>query len=84
MAAKRFENCPAGHREHAVTLNSEYCPATQFLHTVSGWVSSFSTKGPYVPAGQLAQAVSFENGFKFGCAMNVPGEQHPNRPVKVK
>jgi len=31
MAAKRFENCPAGQREHAVTPNSEYCPATQSL-----------------------------------------------------
>ena len=81
MAAKRLENCPAGQREHAVTPNSEYCPATQFLQAVSGWGSSFSTKGPYVPAGQLAQAVSFENGCRLGRAMNVPGEQHPKRAV---
>ena len=83
MAAKRFENCPAGQREHAVTPKSEYFPATQFLHTVFGWVSSFSIV-PYVPAGQLAQAVSFENGCRLGRAMNVPGEQHPKRPVDVK
>jgi hypothetical protein len=83
MAAKRLENCPAGQREHVVTPNSEYGPATQFLQPVSGWVSSFSNV-PYVPAGQLPQDVSFENGFKLGCAMNVPGEQHPKRPVDVK
>ena len=83
VAAKRFENCPAGQREHAVTPNSENCPATQLLQTVSSWVSSFSDVPPYVPAGQLAQDVACENGFKVGFAMNVPGEQHPNRAVLV-
>ena len=33
------------------------------------------------PWGQLSQAVALENGFKVGCAMNVPGEQHPKRAV---
>ena len=82
MAAKRLENCPAGQREHAVTPNSEYFPAAQFLHTVSGWVSSFpNVPYPYVPAGQLPQDVLFENGCRLGRAMNVPGEQHPKRAV---
>jgi len=43
---------------------------------------SSSTADPYCPTGQASQAVAFENGFKFGCAMNVPGEQHPKRPVE--
>ena len=42
---------------------------------------SSSTVDPYCPLGQASQAVAFENGFKVGCAMNVPGEQHPKRPV---
>ena len=33
------------------------------------------------PWGQLSQAVALENGFKVGCAMNVPGEQHRKRAV---
>jgi len=81
VAAKRFENCPAGQWEHAVTPNSEYCPATQLLQADFRWGSSFSIDGPYVPAGQLAQDVAFENGFELGWAMNVPGEQHPKRAV---
>ena len=42
---------------------------------------SSSTGDPYCPAGQASQAVVFENGFKVGFAMKVPGEQHPKRPV---
>jgi len=44
-------------------------------------VMSSSTVDPYCPTGQVSQAVALENGFKVGCAMNVPGEQHPKRPV---
>ena len=43
-------------------------------------VSSFSTS--FVrPTGQFSHAVACVNGFKFGCAMNVPEEQHPKRPA---
>jgi hypothetical protein len=47
-------------------------------------VMSSSTVDPYCPTGQASQAVALENGFKVGFAMNVPGEQHPKRPVEVK
>jgi hypothetical protein len=43
-------------------------------------VSSLATD-VYVPVGQDSQAVVWVKGFTFGCAMNVPGEQHPKRPV---
>ena len=39
---------------------------------------------PYRPTGQLSHDVALSNGSKFGCAMNVPGEQHPKRPVDVR
>ena len=42
---------------------------------------SSSTSDPCWPTGQALQAVALENGFKVGCAMNVPGEQHPKRAV---
>ena len=38
----------------------------------------------YLPSGHAPQAVALANGFKLGCAMYVPGEQHPKRPVDVK
>jgi len=42
----------------------------------------------YVPLSQGAQEpvgeMAVENGSKLGCAMNVPGRQHPKRPVDVK
>ena len=47
-------------------------------------VMSSSTADPYCPTGQASQAVALENGFKVGFAMNVPGGQHPKRPVEVK
>jgi len=47
-------------------------------------VMSSSTVDPYCPTGQVSQAVALTNGFKVGWAMNVPGEQHPKRPVDVK
>ena len=65
------EDCP--------TL-SLYLPVPQSLQLVMS--SSLST-GPYVPTGQASQAVALENGFKFGFAMKVPGEQHPKRPWPV-
>ena len=46
-------------------------------------VMSSSTADPYCPTGQASQAVALENGFKVGFAMNVPGGQHPKRPVEV-
>jgi hypothetical protein len=45
-------------------------------------VMSSSTSDPCCPAGQALQAVALTNGFKVGFAMNVPGEQHPKRPVE--
>ena len=60
---------------------SLYLPAPQPLQLVMS--SSLST-GPYVPTGQASQDFAFVNGFKVGFAMNVPGEQHPKRPVDVK
>jgi hypothetical protein len=47
-------------------------------------VMSSSTVDPYCPLGQASQAVALENGLKVGFAMNVPGEQHPKRPVIYK
>ena len=44
-------------------------------------VMSSSTADPCCPTGQASQAVALENGFNVGCAMNVPGEQHPKRAV---
>jgi hypothetical protein len=54
-----------------------YCPVGQ----LSQLVMSSSTVDPYCPTGQASQAVAVEKGFKVGFAMNVPGEQHPKRPV---
>jgi hypothetical protein len=42
---------------------------------------SSSTVDPYCPTGQASQAFALEHVFKLGFAMNVPGEQHPKRPV---
>ena len=36
----------------------------------------------YLPTEQDSQAIALENGFSLGSAMNVPGEQHPTRPVE--
>ena len=44
-------------------------------------VSSFGPSDPFFPFGQDSHAVVRLKGFKFGCAMNVPGEQHPKRAV---
>ena len=64
--------------EHEVLATLMEAPAAQSdLHPV---MSSF-TADPYCPTGQASQAVASENGFKLGCAMNVPGEQHPKRAV---
>jgi len=41
-----------------------------------------SDSDEYRPPGQDSQAIAFENGFSLGSAMNVPGEQHPTRPVE--
>jgi hypothetical protein len=57
---------------------SLYLPVPQSLQLVM----SSSTVDPYCPTGQASQAVAFENGFKVGFAMNVPGEQHPKRPFE--
>jgi hypothetical protein len=57
-----------------------YCPVGQ----LSQLVMSSSTVDPYCPTGQASQAVALENGVNVGSAMNVPGEQHPKRPVDVK
>jgi len=54
-----------------------YLPVPQSLQLVM----SSSTVDPYCPTGQASQAVAFENGVNVGFAMNVPGEQHPKRPV---
>jgi hypothetical protein len=35
----------------------------------------------YWPTGQLAHDVACANGFKLGCAMNVPWRQHPKRAL---
>ena len=45
-------------------------------------VMSSSIADPCCPAGQASQAVAWENGFNVGFAMNVPGEQHPKRPLE--
>ena len=55
-----------------------YLPGPQSLQLVM----SSSTADPYCPTGQASQAVVWLNGFKNGCAMNVPGEQHPKRPLE--
>ena len=67
--------------EHEVLATLMEAPAAQSdLHPVM----SSLTADPYCPTGQASQAVASENGFKLGCAMNVPAEQHPKRPVDVK
>ena len=82
----RLLYCPVGQLLQAMV--SEVCsarllylPVPQSLQLVMS--SSLST-GPYVPTGQASQEFAFVNGFKVGFAMNVPGEQHPKRPVDVK
>ena len=65
-------------------MDSEDCPACSLYLPVPQslqLVMSSSTVDPYCPTGQALQAVAFENGFKVGSAMKVPGEQHPKRAV---
>jgi len=55
-------------------VSGEVVPAGQSLQLVA----SSSTLDPYCPAGQASHTVDVDD------AMNVPGEQHPKRPVDVK
>jgi hypothetical protein len=50
VAFWRFEYFPAGHKEHAVTPNSEYFPAMQGLHD-----GDAASNEEYCPATQVLQ-----------------------------
>ena len=63
-------------------VQAVHVPLVTAAHAVQ-LVMSSSTADPYCPIGQAAQAVASENGCRLGCAMYVPGEQHPKRAVLV-
>ena len=78
---------PGGHESQLVLLPAVPAlkpaldlPTGQSMQLTVELGSSFSLV-EYLPFGQDSHAVALENGFKVGCAMNVPGEQHPKRAV---
>ena len=60
-----------------------YFPTIQSTQVELVYWSSFSTRGPWKPIGQPWQDVAWTNGFKKGCTMKVPGEQHAYWPLLV-
>jgi len=81
LSPDKGENVPSGQDLHSlVSMWSAYFPGEQSVQLVSSSAAVLLV----LPIGQLWQDVAWSNGALFGFAMNVPGEQHPKRPVVAK
>ena len=75
VAPMRGENFPTGQREHVVSLNSEYLPATQSLHTVVAAALSW-----YVPATHSLHDLCFALSWYWPVVQDLQAEATTNIP----